>query len=75
MRHVSNENLAEGTFRIVCLGCRKVFEEGDGDYTYASQEAMGYSDICDECHGEVILETNPISRQNVYDEAHPYPQF
>lgn len=75
MRHVPNENLAEGTYRIVCLGCSKVFDEGDGDYTHATREAMGFSDICDECKGEVILETNPIPRQNAYDAEHPYPQF
>lgn len=75
MRHVPNVKLSEGTYRIVCLGCSKVFAEGNGDYTHASCEAMGYSDICDECNGEVILETNPIPRQKVYDAEHPYPQF
>lgn len=75
MKHIPNENLSEGTYRIVCLSCSKVFAEGNGDYSHASHEAMRYSDICDECNGEVILETNPIPRQNAYDAEHPYPQF
>lgn len=73
MKHLPNENLVEGTYRIVCLGCNRVYDEGKGDLTRASTVAMGYSDICEDCRGEIVLETNPISGQNAYDATHPYP--
>ena len=73
MRHLPNGDLAEGTYRIICLGCDRVYDEGEGDYTHASIVAMGYSDICEDCRGEVVLETNPRSIRNVYDATHPYP--
>ena len=73
MRHVPNEILTEGTYRIVCLDCNRVYEEGEGDFTQASIASMRFPDICNECHGEVILETNPIPQHNTYDENHSYP--
>jgi len=46
----------------------------EGDTNKAGIVAMKYSDICDDCHGEVILETNPKDEKQKYDKDHPYPQ-
>jgi hypothetical protein len=73
MRHIPNETLAEGTYRVVCLNCKKVYEEGVGNFSIAAKVSMKYSDKCTACLGEVILETNPAPHQNKYGTNHPYP--
>ena len=73
MRHVPNENLKEGTYRIICSGCNKVYHEGEGDLTQAAIVGMRYPDRCEDCNGEVVLETNPIPHHNTYDVNNPYP--
>ena len=73
MKHIPNENLPEGTYRIICMKCEKVFNEGKGEITQAAIEAMRYSETCDICKGEVVLETNPTPQQNPYDANQTYP--
>ena len=73
MKHNPNVKLAEGTYRIVCSKCQKIFEEGKGEITQANLDAMGYADTCDKCGGKVVLETNPTPQKNKYDAEHPYP--
>lgn len=73
MGHVPNEKLVEGTYRIVCLGCKRIYCEGEGDLTKAALEELGCPEKCEDCHGEVVLETNPIPQMNTYDASHLYP--
>lgn len=72
-RHIPNETLTRGTYRIVCLGCNRVYDEGDGDLTQASIVGMRHLDRCEDCNGEVVIETNPIPQHNTYDVNNPYP--
>jgi hypothetical protein len=74
MKHRVNGNLTKGSFRVVCSNCSKVYIVEEGDINKAGIVAMKYSDICDDCHGEVILETNPKDEKQKYDKDHPYPQ-
>ncbi len=39
----------------------------------AAIAADKFSSICKECHGEVILETNPKDEKPKYDKDHQYP--
>ena len=73
MTHEVNQSLPEGSYRIVCKNCEKTFEEEKGNYTDASRASMKYSKICDNCGGEVVLETNPTRTPNIYSSQNPYP--
>ena len=59
MKHYVNENLSKGTFQVVCTKCGKVFVQDRGNLTKGGLAAMKFSVVCNDCGGEVILETNP----------------
>lgn len=58
-KHLVNKDLPIGNFRIVCTKCGKVYAQDHGNLTQGAVNAMKYPDICNECDGEIILETNP----------------
>lgn len=59
MNHSCNVNLPKGVFRIVCTKCGKVFIQDFGNLTEGGLAAMKFSEVCNNCGGVVILETNP----------------
>ena len=59
MRHCVNNSLPKGDYRIKCEKCGRVFDQGQGNLTQGALASMKFSEVCDACHGEVILETNP----------------
>lgn len=59
MNHFVNINFPKGYFRIVCTQCNKVFVQEHGGLTQGGLASMKYPKLCDECNGEVVLETNP----------------
>ena len=59
MNHRFNSNLPKGVFRVVCTKCGKIFIQDYGDLTTGALAAMKFSEICSDCGGEVVLETNP----------------
>lgn len=73
MRHNPNTNLPKGSFRIICTKCNKVYHQGQGSITNASLLSDSYSEKCEVCHGEVVLETNPLDEKPKYDKDHQYP--
>lgn len=73
MKHLVNENLSKGEYRVICTNCQKVFVKEIGNFTQATLAAESYHVICDVCHGEVILETNPKDEEPRYDKDHQYP--
>ncbi len=74
MKHRVNEILPKGTYRIICTKCHWIYEQSQGDFTEAALAADGFSDQCQQCLGEVIIETNPLDVNPTYDKEHPYPQ-
>ena len=73
MQHIFNYNIPKGNYRVICSKCRKVYAEGQGNLTEAVLAADDFSNICEECFGEVILETNPKDETPKYDKNHQYP--
>ena len=59
MKHCFNGNLPKGIFRVVCTKCGKLFIQDHGNLTKGGLSAMKFSEVCNDCGGEVILETNP----------------
>ena len=73
MKHVINLGLPKGDYRVICSKCKKVFVQEHGSPTTAALESLGFSNVCNECLGEVILETNPKDETPKYDKKHQYP--
>lgn len=73
MRIVHNSELPTGTYRIICIKCRKKYYEGIGSLTQSVLDSMNYPIICDVCKAEVVLEENCEIKPNKYDADHPYP--
>ncbi len=74
MRHVINDVIPKGSYRIICSACGDEKEVGNGGFTQANVVAMRYPVKCKKCGGELILETNPDEVANRYNKEHPYPQ-
>lgn len=73
MKHLVNESLPKGEYRVICTNCQKVYVHEAGNFTQAALAAEGIQTVCDVCHGEVILETNPKDERPKYDKDYPYP--
>jgi len=73
MKHLVNEKLSKGEYRVICTKCQKVFINEIGNVIQAALAAEKYHNICDVCHGEVILETNPKDEVLKYNKDHQYP--
>ena len=72
-RHLINYSFPKGEFRVVCSKCGKVFVQEQGNLLKAALIAESFSDKCDVCMGDVILETNPEDEKPKYDKDHQYP--
>ena len=75
MRQEFNQDLPQGSFRIVCTKCGHVFVNDYGGITEWAIAASKQSEICSNCGGEVILEANLKDIHGKYDAEHPYPNF
>ena len=67
--------IPENSYRIVCKGCMKVFEEDSGGITEGNIASMKYKEICTFCGGMVVLQVNPKNIPNKYSAEHPYPDY
>ena len=72
MKHVINDKLQKGCYRIICAKCKTIYEQSTGDFTIAAIASMKYKLTCELCSGELILETNPITPKPKYNKEHPY---
>jgi len=59
MKHLVNNELPKGDYRIVCTKCGRVFVQAHGGLTQGGLASMRFSEKCNECGGNIVLETNP----------------
>ena len=74
MQQEINRHLPEGSFRIICKVCKKIFESAVGGIAEWAIAASKSSEVCPSCGGDVVLEANPKQVHNKYDAEHPYPE-
>ena len=76
MRAVRCESLPGDTYKIICPNCRRIYEEGNGDFTAAGIASLAYGGRnCDDCGVPLELLYNEMIPALRYDAKHPYPNF
>ena len=65
--------IPDNSYRIVCNGCMRIFEEGSGGVTEGNIASMKYKEKCPDCGKMVVLQLNPKNIPNKYSAEHPYP--
>ena len=75
MKAVRCESLPGDTYKIICPNCRRIYVEGNGDFTAAGKASLAYGRNCAECGAPLELLYNEIIPAPRYDAEHTYPDF